>query len=411
MHIEQCTIENLGPIKKVELTFDPRFNVLTGVNGAGKSTILRALSVMLGRYHAAVRTGRASGTFSREQVRKKCASASVAINLRTDFIGENSSVSWFVRVSRPGNNLSTLSSSANLNTFARQVAQSIEHSPEGSSLPFAVFYTVNRAVLDIPLRVRTKIDIAHYSVLTDALNQGSGSFRTFFSWFRDREDVENELRAEGYKTRDRQLSAVRSAISAMLPGFDNLRVRRQPLRMLITKNDVDLQVDELSDGEKCLLAMVGDLARRLAVANPGLKNPLKGAAIVLIDEIELHLHPAWQRNAVNNLQHTFPNCQFIVTTHSPQVISEAQPNGIVLLRDGVMSRPSRSYGRDSNLILQELMGTSERPLWASDSLEKLYELIDDEDFTEARKELENLEQYLGASDPGLTAARTLLRKR
>jgi predicted ATP-binding protein involved in virulence len=86
----------------------------------------------------------------------------------------------------------------------------------------------------------------------------------------------------------------------------------------------------LSDGEKCLLAMVGDLARRLAIANPDYPDALQGEAIVLIDEIELHLHPSWQRNIIPALKRTFPKCQFIITTHSPQVLSYIQPKNIYL---------------------------------------------------------------------------------
>ena len=74
--------------------------------------------------------------------------------------------------------------------------------------------------------------------------------------------------------------------------------------------------------KKSLLALVGDIARRLILANPSLENPLYGEGIVLIDEIELHLHPKWQREVINKLREVFPNIQFILTTHSPQVISE-----------------------------------------------------------------------------------------
>jgi predicted ATP-binding protein involved in virulence len=96
--------------------------------------------------------------------------------------------------------------------------------------------------------------------------------------------------------------------------------------------------------------MVGDLARRLAIANPGLKNPLYGFGVVLIDEIELHLHPKWQREIIPALTRTFPHCQFIVTTHSPQVVGEIKPQGIYILEKTengiIVQRPQSSYGRD-----------------------------------------------------------------
>jgi predicted ATP-binding protein involved in virulence len=135
--------------------------------------------------------------------------------------------------------------------------------------------------------------------------------------------------------------------------------------MTVKKQGQELIVNQLSDGEKCSLAMVGDLARRLAITNPGLRNPLEGSAVVLIDEIELHLHPKWQREIIPALTRTFPNCQFIITTHSPQVISQVKPDGIYILEatpEGIVAKqPESSFGRDSNRILEDLMDVSERP--------------------------------------------------
>jgi predicted ATP-binding protein involved in virulence len=90
--------------------------------------------------------------------------------------------------------------------------------------------------------------------------------------------------------------------------------------------------NQLSQGEKSLI-LVGDIARRLAMMNPKLDNPLLGKGIILIDEIDMHLHPQWQRSIIQRLQTTFPNCQFILTTHSPLVISDTQ-NILVYDLDG-----------------------------------------------------------------------------
>ena len=127
--------------------------------------------------------------------------------------------------------------------------------------------------------------------------------------------------------------------------------------MVVKKSEQTLYFDQLSDGEKCLLAMTGDIARRLAMANPYADNPLQGGGVVLIDEIELHLHPGWQRRVVPALERTFPNVQFILTTHSPQVLSSVAREQIVLLSGfQAVSRLPYTEGRDSNAILSELMG-------------------------------------------------------
>src|SRR5262249_41436262 len=151
-----------------------------------------------------------------------------------------------------------------------------------------------------------------------ALAQGRSDFPLFFEWFRAREDLENETRIHDSEYRDHQLEAVRRAVHALVPELDNLRVQRSSMRMLVDKGAQTFFVDQLPDGERCLLAMVGDLARRLAMANPYADDPLRGGGVALIDEIELHLYPGWQRRVIPALEQTFPNCQFILTTHSPQ---------------------------------------------------------------------------------------------
>src|SRR5262249_23173118 len=149
------------------------------------------------------------------------------------------------------------------------------------------------------------------------------NFRDFFEWFRFREDFENEQRSRGTPAyEDRPLKAARDAIERVVPGISRLRVQRIPYRGVATKNGTEDEIDQLSDGDRAVVAMVGDLAYRLTIANRDLPDPLQGEALVLIDEIEQHLHPGWQRIVVKSLRSAFPNCQFIITTHSPQVLSE-----------------------------------------------------------------------------------------
>ena len=104
-----------------------------------------------------------------------------------------------------------------------------------------------------------------------------------------------------------------------------------PLRLTVRKGEHRLSLTQLSDGERSFLALLGDMVRRLALANPDLENPLEGHGVVLIDELELHLHPTWQRQVVENLRTTFPNVQFIGTTHSPFVIQSLRPGELINL--------------------------------------------------------------------------------
>jgi predicted ATP-binding protein involved in virulence len=407
MHIEHVRIENLGPIKTIDETLHERFNVFVGVNGAGKTTVLAALSKMLGRYASAVRTGKATGLFELEQIRKGAPSLSVEVTA----IADGQSITWSARRIRFGHAPAIRTISTQLIAYAQGLAARIADSPDDTGLPIAVAYPVNRAVLGIPLRIRNKTPFEQLSALDETALHATRNFRTFFAWFRAREDVENERRIDNSKYRDPQLTAVRKAVEGLLPGFKNLRVRRQPLRMLVEKNGIDLRIDCLSDGEKGMLALAGDLAKRLAIANPGSNHPLEGTGVVLIDELELHLHPAWQRRAVTALQETFPNCQFIVTTHSPQVVSEVAPEGVFLLSEGKVIRPVLTLGRESGLILEELMESSKRPTWAQEEIDRVYDFIGDQKTVLAQEAFDKVAAKIGAEDPGLTTARRVLKSR
>ena len=170
-----------------------------------------------------------------------------------------------------------------LNDFVKPLQNQIASKNEKVNLPLLVYYPVNRAVVDIPLRIRAKHCFSLLSAFEESLTSGA-NFRTFFEWFREREDLKNEnlkytnslFKTEDPQLSDPQLNAVRKALNRFMPELKNLTVRRNPLRMEIEKEGKRLTVNQLSDGEKCLMAMVGDLARRIAIVNPERGNPMEG---------------------------------------------------------------------------------------------------------------------------------------
>jgi predicted ATP-binding protein involved in virulence len=170
---------------------------------------------------------------------------------------------------------------------------------------------------------------------------------------------------------------------------------------LLDKNGVTLDIYQLSEGERGTLALVLDLARRLTQANPELEDPLtEGKALVLIDEIDLHLHPKWQRTIVERLERTFPSCQFIATTHSPQILGEVEPEKIYFLETGKQPyRQNQSLGMDSNWILRHLMGASELDKETDKDLERIANLIQERNFSEATQEISDLRERIRGESP------------
>ena len=420
MHIHQLKLERFRGASRLPLQLDARLNVFVGMNGAGKSSVLDATAILLSWLANRIKRPTASGrSITESDIRNREQTANLELRL-TD---AGQSFEWKLAKARRGySRQDSASGLVGATEKAQMIQASMAESGGNTDIPLFAYYPVNRAVLDIPLRIRGRHDFDLLSAYDGSLTSGA-SFRTFFEWFREREDLENEnrkyqdqgIKPDGFPFPDRQLEAVRRALEQFMPDFSNLRVRRNPLRMEVEKLGQPLTVNQLSDGEKCLMAMVGDLARRFAIANPVRDNPLEGQGIVLIDEIDLHLHPQWQRMVVPRLLAVFPNGQFLISTHSPQVITHVQPDNLFLLhlRDGRLfcSQPAESYGKTVERVLEDLMGIeTTRPDEVKRSLRDLFDLIEKGDFAAARESIEQLEEKIG-EDPELTKARVLIKRK
>ncbi|NET60897.1 MAG: AAA family ATPase [Symploca sp. SIO2E6] len=363
--ITQLKIEAFRGIDDLTLEFkESGANVLIGVNGVGKSSILDCLALMLTWFVNRIRYAPDTdhiGSDSLLQQQPHSAQGDYfeyrdVQNERTEVrceifaVVDEQKMQWTLKGSKQGDYLrhessvqldgvnSLMLKLANLRSKEKGILESITDNlrqrllqkEQLIDIPIIIYYPVNRGVSNICLELLDN-QFEQLYIYEDSLTK-SIQFQDFFRWFRTMEELENEQRRDDADYRDHKLEAVRKAIAQFLPGFDNLRVRRSPLRMTVTKAGEELIIDQLSDGEKCLLAMVGDIARRLAIANPSLENPLCGSGVVLIDEIELHLHSSWQRSIISSLTDTFPYCQFIISTHSPQAVSHLTSERVYLLR-------------------------------------------------------------------------------
>ena len=210
----------------------------------------------------------------------------------------------------------------------------------------------------------------------------------------------------------RMLAACEDAVKSFLPGYSNLRlVGEDRPQLCIDRDATTIPVRKLSDGERGTLALVLDLTRRLAQANPELAEPTsKAEAVVLIDEIDLHLHPKWQRQIVHRLAAVFPRCQFIATTHSPQVIGEVEHDRIQIIANGSVYSPTHSFGVDSSRVLEEIMDAPSRDSQVTQLHSKVHQAIGENDVGRAREVLTMLTERLelGENDPDVTHLRTFI---
>ena len=229
--------------------------------------------------------------------------------------------------------------------------------------------------------------------------------------------VRNDTNRQDIATRNegREISIVTKAIEHFIQGYSNLRIKRIPRpHMLVDKNGETFNLAQLSDGERNIIALVGDIARRLSIANPYSNEPLKGVGVILIDEIDLHLHPSWQRLIIPKLTELFPNCQFFVTTHSPQVLGHVKPDNIFLLNNEnnkmSYSKPTESYGKNTDRILEDILGVDARPKNQKDALHEIYDLIQKNEIENAKNNIKKLETLIG-EDSELVKARVLIKRK
>ena len=170
---------------------------------------------------------------------------------------------------------------------------------------------------------------------------------------------------------------------------------------------------ELSDGYHVFIALVADIARRAVMLNgfDGADAPARVEGVVLIDELDLHLHPRWQRVALPGLRDAFPRLQLVVTTHSPQVLSSAENRQVRRLVDGrVQERDVFVSGRDTNAILRDLMRTDDRDDEGVIALRRLHDAIDRGDRERANRVYRELVGRWGDADPALIRAKGLMEE-
>ena len=381
MRIRELTLRNYRVYaEQSPFEFEDRFNVVAGINGKGKTALLDGLALLCSRllpHVSSVRGGYRTitpsevhiGTASAE-LSMKVSCAGIPLEYRLTYNAENRQIK-------------TTRLSAAVKHEVRKAYRGTTRTD--AEAPLAVYYTTDRAGYRLPKKLPQQVPFGLAAAYFGALLNRTVNFRDFMARYRSAITVDRaERRDNPNYLGNRAVMAISHALTTFLGGFKNLRVQEEPLRLLVEKDGQTLDLTQLSDGERSFLAMICDLGRRLALANPRLDNPLNGAGVVLIDELELHLHPKWQRQVSEKLRKTFPNIQFIATTHSPQVVASVEPDQVHLLAPVGIIHPDRSLGLDSNWILRHLMEAEDRPKQAMAAIQTVESLIGKGTFEEAR---------------------------
>lgn len=287
----------------------------------------------------------------------------------------------------------------------------------GSAFPILMHLTPERFVGGSVAAVPHGIRYQRALVFHNAFDPRVGTIDAFTQWYRNEEDKENaqRLRDQSYEANP-LLLPVRVAVQRVLKGLNpetewgTPHAERDPVnRIVIAKGKQVFALDQLSAGEVALVLTAGEIARRLALANAHQHDPLAGCGIVLIDEVETHLHPKWQRRILPALQETFPNVQFIVTTHSPLVLSTVKPENIRVLSDfRLVERRPNTFGRSSDAILADVLDVPRHNEVIEARIEAIERHIAAGESDEAKAALGELAQDFGRADAEVQGLLALL---
>ncbi len=445
MRVDRLEIRNFK--KFAEAAFDfPRsanspsdagsFHVLIGENGTGKTTILDALAVALGVWlewkpdsllansHRRLKREdkRLIGTPQGDRTQLQRVPETMSVRA-TGAILNQTHVTW-------GQEL-TVGKTRVSNAASKDVLESIWSAyervckSEQVLLPVICYYGAGRAWLTHNERKKAKAKS----------NGPANRWEAFYDCLNERirvSDLAHWFLSEHIEMGNRQgqprpgFEVVRRAVLACVPGADGIWYDSDSEEIALSIDGSAQPFGNLSAGQRVMLAMVADLAIKMVTQNNFLVPPdalgpeddplprvlAQTPGVVLIDELDVHLHPKWQRRACHDLQRVFPKIQFIGTTHSPQIVGSIQPDEIIrLLPEGIHDVPAQSYGMDTNWILEVLMDADKEEPLIKQSIEAIFRLIDARRLDDAQAKVIELRQQIGNSEMLQRAASTIERIR
>ena len=449
--IKSLSLDQFRGFNKLpDLTFGDNVTVILSENGGGKTTILDAVASMLQVFaNQLIKTEYSiPQVLNKKNIKNGTLNAYVqlGIEIKKNFYHEPEPDDDGI-INSGSQNIydstileeKTISGSVNMERCEYRIEDYIaDHDSEfsfgnyfkheyrqGDYLPILVYYGCNsidtNSELSKPI-VGDKI----YHLYADSLVSRRFSFDSFLRWF----DYLYKTRHLGDGS-NLELDLITKVAYTLLNDdengvvFSNLRMSYQLDRdvLLIDKKNTDgnivsVEIDQMSSGEKIMFALAADIAKKLMIANPDLLygegeiSPLHGQGVVLIDEIDLHLHPKWQRLILPKLLHLFPNVQFVVTTHSPFIIQSIKPEQtkILIIKDGLVGEIESAYhyGRDIASIAYDLQGVQRRLPEVQKEINFMYELIDKNQLNEARNQISKLKKYLSDLDEDIISATTII---
>ena len=410
MKVKHLKLENVRGFNFANFDFQPDFNLIIGENGVGKSSALDALRMCLSSTVSRVGKVRSPATidFSNE-------SGTEAVPQEIECQVQHGTVDYLfsytkcperkaVRKFEPLTGVSQIFDRQLKPPYADNVHKR-EIPVHADFSPLAIHFSTQGASL-YRNGIGRKVSNGGTSLaFSGALSDRGVNLGELGQW------LQVKTESDSMSIQSKAISeTIENTLIRFLPNYKNLVVGgKNQKELFIQKGRSTIPVRNLSEGERRLFSIVFDIVRRLFLANPGLANPTVDAgAVVLIDEIELHLHPKYQRKIVHDLMEAFPRCQFIATTYSPQVIGEVKSENIHSIEENEVYSLPYSYGVDASRILEEIMEVSPRAEEVEQLLHQISDEIQDSRYDQARESLQLLIGIIGENDPEVTRIQIFL---
>ena len=415
--INKLEVCNFRKFESISVSFERQLTVLVGDNGVGKSTLIDAASIALGTLFQKVENAKAPGITpddARGAVIKQGDMFDVQsrypVTIGADGIVRGENAHWSRSLNTAKGRTTIADAATVVDAGAR--LQKLVRSGETVVLPILARYGTDR------LWTRTEPKDQSLPNRTrgyEGALQASSNDARMNAWFKTQSIWEWQNRRDSalFSAVKKALASCFDAATSTVDAMVDFDAELGQLVFTYSTADGSYHRDRIhsmSDGYRGTLSLFADIAYRMAMLNPALGDRvLETPGVVMIDEIDLHLHPRWQARILEDLVRIFPNVQFIVTTHSPVVVASV-PRGNIRILDGqkAVVPATETRGRDAGDILNTVLDASSRPEEAVQLFDAFNRAVDEERHADARVELEKLETFVGADDPDVVAARTTL---
>ena len=428
LQLERMKLTDFRCFSQLSVVFDRNLTVFHGGNGRGKSSLLDAAAKAMSWVEAGIVGANSRGlSISEDDIRLSDTEETSGNRAEADvvFSLDQTAIRGQLLKNRRGTESSAVSDLRNLQSVGAMFRTL--RAMESVSRPLLLYFAANRGgdyrakVSQNELRsVGKRLDAVYRGTEAyDRAVQADKSPAQFLGWLtfygkRARFHPETAEREAAIH----RLSQVKDAIRSFWPECTDVRWDAASGwdQIIVERNGVPLAHHQLSDGERMVFFLFGEIAWRLTELNPQ-GNAAEGSGIVLIDEIELHLHPQWQLTVIESLRRTFPHLQFIITTHSPLVLTTVRrecvrnlPEHIRAVED-LQSPADQTRSLSSNDILELVMNTASAPTQFEETrwLAECQTAILERRLPQAQSLFKKVSDYFGPENPQVMVLKAMLK--